>query len=1401
MGFNTGSHGRVEGIGANECKRDCGGPSRGDALVEAGAQPRSGCSMMLGDRWGREAAGQKEESVMVLRHNHNETLEEARLFEATDTDLLDESSALKRTDGNNERLSKAPWPNGVPGPTSDGVSAVARPDKTLEVEGLELASENERQAKTLEVARLDETSETARLTKTLDAARLDKVSGVTGHDQTTDTLIPDTGSNAVRHAWSDEAGLQTVWPSVASEVARPGIVSGVTRSGEALHEGSIGNMSEPSNPNQAGEAMPGNALAKTRPAEASDVGRLDEALVKMTPDEALENALLGGSLVAARQRESSNVATLGSKSAVARTGDMLEEASSAKVSVAAQLDKSSKAAGLGDSFEVGGPDKTTKAAYLEEAQLLDGSSGATKPDEASAESKRDELAEAAWPDEAEAVRLDEACSVATRHVNTSGTAMQSKISEAARPEETLNGAPMAEESETTWPFKNSEAFLYEASGASQLDEASRAAKLDGASETAKPGSASDEAGPGQSFEAARSDEASKQLWLDKATEAVSLLEQLETPWLDEESEMTMPDEVSKGERMAEESEAAGTDAVMEAGFCEALMAARMDEVYKAARLDETSTSTRLCGASEVAWTAKTLAAASTGVTAETELLYEAMEALRLFNMPEAPWPHEGLEVTRPAEVLETPPLGDSSETARPERASEATKSDKLMEVAPPEKTSVVRQDEVWSKAVWPHQVLDAAKPAGPLEGTRKAEESAATWPDRTSAAWLYAMLEATRPDEASKAATSSKMARPSRASRQGEASGADWLDGATGTVLLMEKSEAPKPDEVSEAARPGEASDVTRLGKTFELTRPDKVGAQATCQGGAPVGARPGEASGVAWPRVESKAEKLVERLMAAGPDTSLGAARLDNASETAKQDESLVVTRKCAALEAARLDETSEAARPDGASETGRTDEVSAAPRQYGAWEAAWPDETSQAARLPEVARSYEALEAARPDGMSERVKRGELSAAVRHCKGSVEAKPNEESEAARPGKPNEESEAAMRDSEATKSPILDKPLEATWSGETSEAARLGEASEVARQDKGRLEMASSHEASGATRPNEASEAAQRGEWNALSEVTDQSEASIATKPGEASEAAWLGEALEVVLHDTGLLEKTQSIGDGGRRHSDEGGVAKGEAEYRNVGIRVSDGPGQVSKISGCDRLGTDTDAQDQRSCTNRDIRDTHRGDSEEITTQRVEKKWDCIMYSTLIRWLPRLSPCSLRVLSAPSSRVFMAFPKDGPGGDLTVQPSGNISLIGTAAALDYAVLLSLFCQLFLLNCNLLKSNFFGTLPKEQSVAFPPPHRQSRRIIASNRVLNNCITLNILNLSLQSNGTYYLTDSELSVEYFDIAQRHELLKCRMRNLLFLKNFGSTSLWSLHQLSHISFFVLGSPAHEGAWHE
>ena len=123
--------------------------------------------------------------------------------------------------------------------------------------------------------------------------------------------------------------------------------------------------------------------------------------------------------------------------------------------------------------------------------------------------------------------------------------------------------------------------------------------------------------------------------------------------------------------------------------------------------------------------------------------------------------------------------------------------------------------------------------------------------------------------------------------------------------------------------------------------------------------------------------------------------------------------------------------------------------------------------------------------------------------------------------------------------------------------------------------------------------------------------------------------------------------------------------------------------------------------------------------------------MYSTLIRWLPRLRRCSLRVLSAPRSLIFMPFPKDEPGGDLTVQPSGNISLIGTAAALDYAVLLSLFCQLFLLNCNLLKSNLFGTFLKEQAVAFPPPHRQSRRIIASNRVLNNCITLNILHSGL----------------------------------------------------------------------
>ena len=163
------------------------------------------------------------------------------------------------------------------------------------------------------------------------------------------------------------------------------------------------------------------------------------------------------------------------------------------------------------------------------------------------------------------------------------------------------------------------------------------------------------------------------------------------------------------------------------------------------------------------------------------------------------------------------------------------------------------------------------------------------------------------------------------------------------------------------------------------------------------------------------------------------------------------------------------------------------------------------------------------------------------------------------------------------------------------------------------------------------------------------------------------------------------------------------------------------------------------------------------------------------------------------------MAFLKDGPGGDLTVQPSGNISLIGTAAALDYVVLLSLFCQLFLLNCNLLKSNLFGTFPKEQAVAFPPPHRQSRRIIASNRVLNNCITLNILHSSMHSHSTYDQTDCVFSVEY--TAQRHELLNCRMRNSPFLKSFGSTFLDSLYQLSHIAFFVLGSPAHEGAGHE
>jgi len=444
----------------------------------------------------------------------------------------------------------------------------------------------------------------------------------------------------------------------------------------------------------------------------------------------------------------------------------------------------------------------------------------------------------------------------------------------------------------------------------------------------------------------------------------------------------------------------------------------------------------------------------------------------------------------------------------------------------------------------------------------------------------------------------------------------------------------------------------------------------------------------------------------------------------------------------------------------------------------------------LPEVTRSAEASEAAWPDGRSTMVRQDELSAATMHCRASEAAKPDEESAAAGPS-----------DSEASKSARLGEALEATRYDETSEAVRPGEASELALQDEGKLEMASSHAASGAARPDEASEAAQLGEWTALSAIADQNEESAVRMPGETLEATCLGKALEPVIYVIGLLRKTRSLGDGGMRNSGEGDVTMGVAGYRQVGIRVSDGNSQDSVTSGYDRLGTDSGAQDRVTCADRDESDTHRGDSTELTKQRTKELSACTMYSSLISRLPRLWRCSLRVLSAPSSRVIMAFLKDGPGGDLTVQPSGNISLIGTAAALDYVVLLSLFCQLFLLNCNLLKSNLFGTFLKEQAVAFPPPHRQSRRIIASNRVLNNCITLNILNLSLQSNGTYYLTDSELSVEYFDIAQRHELLKCRMRNLLFLKNFGSTSLWSLHQLSHISFFVLGSPAHEGAWHE
>jgi hypothetical protein len=524
------------------------------------------------------------------------------------------------------------------------------------------------------------------------------------------------------------------------------------------------------------------------------------------------------------------------------------------------------------------------------------------------------------------------------------------------------------------------------------------------------------------------------------------------------------------------------------------------------------------------------------------------------------------------------------------------------------------------------------------------------------------------------------------------------------------------------------------------------------------------------------------EKLKAARPDGKPKAEITDGLSVAARPYNSRA-TRPHETLEAARLPV---AARPDGASETVRRDELSDAARLHEVSETARPDE---AWRLPEAARPDTASEAARPDGMAKMAKRDELSAAARHYQAPEATKSDEESVAARPD---------ADDSDASKSARRNEACEATRSDETSEVTRPGEASEVARPDEGTSETASSHEASGATRPDETS--ALLGEGGASEEVADQYETSVAKRPGDKSEAAWLGEALEAVIYDPCPLKKTRSLCDGGKRDSGEGEVAKGVAEYRDVGIRVSDGTDQVGVTSGCDRLGIDIGAQDRGSCADRAARDTHRGDSEETTTHRAEGKCDRTMYRTLTSRLPCLRHCSLRVLSAPSSRVFMAFLKDGPGGDLMVQPSATISLVWTAA-LDYVVLLSLFCQLFLLNCNLLKSNLFGTFLKEQAVAFPPPHRQSRRIIASNRVLNNCITLNILHSGLQRDGTEDQTDSGSKVECNQIAQQHELLYCRMRNFLFLKNYGSTSLYFLHQLSQISFFVLGSPAHEGARHE
>ena len=70
----------------------------------------------------------------------------------------------------------------------------------------------------------------------------------------------------------------------------------------------------------------------------------------------------------------------------------------------------------------------------------------------------------------------------------------------------------------------------------------------------------------------------------------------------------------------------------------------------------------------------------------------------------------------------------------------------------------------------------------------------------------------------------------------------------------------------------------------------------------------------------------------------------------------------------------------------------------------------------------------------------------------------------------------------------------------------------------------------------------------------------------------------------------------------------------------------------------------------------------------------------------------------------------------------------------------------------------------------------------------------------LPSKDTEDLSD-EVRVKSHYLAQQHDLSNGRMRNMFSLKNFVSVFIYILYQNPPVSFFVLGSPAREGAWHE